>query len=139
MMQGMDVYSTLTTVDNDAKVIAVAKKYLSKDKRVTIICSSGEAVIDDMEASSVDMLFADTWPGKYHYVDEALALLRVGGIYVIDDMLPQNNWPEGHEKKVDGLIAYLYARHDLVVSYLSWATGVYICTKIKVLEEETNT
>lgn len=129
MMNGMDNYSNLTTVDDDEKVIAVAKKYLFWDKRITIVCGKGESVIEEMEVNSIDMIFADTWPGKYHYLDETLALLKVGGIYIIDDMLPQDNWPDGHDDKVENLINLLHARDDLNVVEMNWASGVIICTK----------
>jgi len=32
---------------------------------------------------------------KYTHLDDALALLKEGGLYVIDDMSPQANWPAG--------------------------------------------
>jgi hypothetical protein len=31
-------------------------------------------------------------------------MLKPGGLYVIDDMLPQPNWPEGHAAKAEVLI-----------------------------------
>jgi len=130
--EGMDEQSRLISVDNDEKVIAIAKKYLSEDERITLICDRGESVIDGIENNTVDLIFADTWPGKYHYLEEALALLKVGGIYVIDDMLPQENWPEGHAEKADALVAYLHQRDDLKVVALDWATGVMIATKTAI-------
>jgi len=129
MADGMDAQSRLITVDNDENVISVAKKYLAKDKRITFLCENGESVIDQIPPGTVDVIFADTWPGKYHYLDEALALLKVGGIYVIDDMLPQKNWPEGHNKKAKALAAYLHHKENLKVVSLHWATGVMIATK----------
>jgi 2-isopropylmalate synthase len=138
MMYGMDKKSALTSVDNDKKVITIAQKYLAKDDRVNFVYGMGEEVIDSIEKNSIDIIFADTWPGKYYYLDETLGLLKVGGIYMIDDMLPQPNWPEGHEVEVDRLVKYLYNREDFIVSYISWATGVYICTKIEIKNNETN-
>ena len=134
MAEGMDRQSRLISVDNDAEVMAVAKEYLGDDERITFVCGSGESVIDESEENSVDLIFADTWPGKYHYLEEALALLKVGGIYVIDDMLPQDNWPEGHDVKVEALVKHLKARDDLYVVELAWASGVMIATKIKPTE-----
>ncbi len=134
MVQGMDMQSRLISVDNDAEVMAVAKEYLGDDERITFICSSGESVIDESEDNSIDLIFADTWPGKYHYLEKALALLKVGGMYVIDDMLPQANWPEGHDIKVEALVKELKARDDLHVVELAWASGVMIATKIKYIE-----
>ncbi len=57
-----------------------------------------------------ELVFADTWPGKYYALDEALSLIKPGGLYVIDDMLPQPNWPDDHAPKVAELIAALERR-----------------------------
>jgi hypothetical protein len=44
-------------------------------------------------------------------------------------MLPQSNWPEGHEKKVEKLIDYLHNREDLEIVNLGWSSGVIVCVK----------
>jgi len=137
IIYGMDKNSKLITVDNDERLVEIAKSYLDKDTRIAFRVGLGEEVIEEIEESSVDFIFADTWPGKYHYLDEALALLRVGGMYMIDDMLPQPNWPEGHEKKVDALIETLKHRDDFHMTQMDWATGVILCTKIET-DKETN-
>ena len=129
MAEGMDESSHLITIDNDENVIAIAKEHLSTDSRITFICDRGESLIESTAPQSVDLLFADTWPGKYHDLEEALMLLKVGGIYVIDDMLPQDNWPEGHEEKVDALVKHLHERDDFHVVSMAWASGVMIATK----------
>lgn len=77
----------------------------------------------------MDFIFADTWPGKYNHIEETLLLLKQGGIYLIDDMLPQDNWPEGHNEKVNNLIRYLENREDIILTRLCWSTGIMICTK----------
>ncbi len=134
---GMDKKSHLITVDNDKSLVNIAKKYLGSDSRIDFRVSLGEEVIDEIKENTIDFIFADTWPGKYHYLDETLRLLKVGGIYVIDDMSPQANWPEGHEKKVDALIETLNFREDLHMTQMAWATGMIICTKIET-DKETN-
>ncbi len=138
MIAGMDSASELMTVENDRRVLDIAEKYLSDIGNVTFVYGEGEKTIASIEKGSIDILFADTWPGKYTDLDEALALLKIGGVYVIDDMLPQENWPEGHAEKAEALIDYLRKRDDLIVSYLDWASGVYICTKTERNEKETN-
>jgi len=139
MLEGMDEASRLISVDNRADVLAVARAYLGDDPRLTLIEGTGKEVIDAHPAHAFDVIFADTWPGKYHYLDEALELLSVGGLYIIDDMLPQANWPDGHEAKVANLIQTLESRDDLIVSRLDWATGVILCTKTANTDHETNT
>ena len=63
----------------------------------------GEAFLRDA-SGSFDLIYADAWPGKFSHLDEALGLLAAGGFYVIDDLLPQPNWPEGHAPKVPALV-----------------------------------
>jgi predicted O-methyltransferase YrrM len=129
MLEGMCSNSNLTTVDNDGTLVAIAKKHLGNDLRVKFIVGDGEKVISEISSGTIDLVFADTWPGKYNHLDETIALLKPGGVYVIDDMMPQSNWPEGHDKKASTLINYLSNRTDLSVVKLCWSTGLIICAK----------
>ena len=129
LLEGMDSMSTLITVDNDPKVVEVAKKHLSKDTRVNFNVMDGSDFLKKLSGKKFDLIFADTWPGKYWDFDEAIELLKEGGIYIIDDMLPQQNWPQDHPPKVEKLIKELERREDLVITKLNWSTGIVIVTK----------
>ena len=129
LLSGMDKSSSLISVEQDAELINIAKQYLASDSRVTFIEGKGEDVILNTQANSIDFIFADTWPGKYFYLDETLALLKKGGLYIIDDMLPQENWPEGHADKATDLIHYLENREGFILSKLNYSSGLIICTK----------
>src|SRR5262249_34042592 len=76
-----------------------------------------------------DLIFADSWAGKFNHLDEALSLLRVGGIYFIDDLLPQPNWPADHAPKVPALINDLESRPYFEVTTLDWASGLMIAVR----------
>jgi predicted O-methyltransferase YrrM len=130
LLDGMDQGSRLISVENDATVLAVAKKILGRDKRAGFFQADGGWWLDNAECFRFDMIFADAWPGKYTHLNEALRLLKRGGLYVIDDMSPQPNWPDGHEQRVDELISILENRKDLQITKLQWSTGVIIGTKI---------
>lgn len=130
ILHGMDENSTLQTIDNNKNMVSIAKNHLGSDKRVDFITGKGEDLILNTKQNSIDFIFADTWPGKYNHIEETLLLLKNGGIYVIDDMLPQDNWPEGHGEKADMLVEYLENRDDFLLTKLNWSTGVIICTKI---------
>jgi hypothetical protein len=41
-------------------------------------------------------------------------------------MLPQPNWPEGHQEKASRLIDCLEHRKDLMVTKQVWSTGIII-------------
>ena len=128
LLAGMDGQACLDSVDNDPTVLAVARRHLDADDRVTLHEGPGEQFIAEATPATYDLIFADAWPGKYSHLDETLDLLKVGGIYVIDDMSPQPNWPVGHEENVHRLLKDLEGRANLAVCRLDWATGVVICT-----------
>ncbi|MCC6287605.1 MAG: class I SAM-dependent methyltransferase [Chitinophagaceae bacterium] len=129
ILDGMDESSTLISIDNDNRSLSVAKRYLAVDKRATFIQTDGEAWITKNKNEKFDYIFADTWHGKYLLLDETLSMLNRGGLYIIDDMLPQLNWPDGHEKKVEKLIADLEARKDLLLTKQNWSSGIIIAVK----------
>lgn len=130
MIEGLDDASTLTSIDNDAKLIEIAKGFFGGDSRVNFVCMDGAEWIKSYDGHAFDLIFADAWPGKYSELEETLLLLKVGGFYVIDDMNPQPNWPEGHHLKAEKLVAYLESRKDLTITKMNWSTGVILCTKI---------
>jgi hypothetical protein len=55
--------------------------------------------------------------------------VKKGGFYIIDDMLPQPNWPNGHAERVANFIGMLENRTDLTLTKLAWSTGLIIATK----------
>jgi hypothetical protein len=48
---------------------------------------------------------------------------------VIDDLLPQSNWPEGHAVKVAALGNQLDNRAGFVATRLAWASGLMILVR----------
>ena len=131
LLHGMDATAHLTSIDNDAAVQAIALAALGADPRVHFVTADGGDYLHtaSMDGERFDLIFADAWPGKYTALDAALALLAPGALYVVDDMLPQPNWPPGHEVNVAALRRTLAARTDLVVASLDWSTGIIIATK----------
>lgn len=128
LLDGMDEQSTLVSVDNDPACQEVAQLYLGNDERLELVCQDGEEWIN-ANSEQFDFIFADTWAGKYLLLEETLALLKPGGLYIIDDMLPQPNWPEGHQAKADRLMDQLETRPDLLITKMAWSTGIVIVTR----------
>lgn len=130
LLDGMDSNSHLTTVDNDERLLSILKNNLGEDSRLRVICADGDEFLKSLNGQQFDFIFADTWSGKYRLLEEALALVSPSGLYVIDDMLPQSNWPEGHAEKVSHLVATLEQRRDFRITKMSWASGVIIASKL---------
>ena len=128
LLAGMDADSRLTSVDADASVMEIARQHLGHDSRVTFHLGDGGAFLEQSR-ERFDLIYADAWPGKFTHLDRALSLLSVGGIYFIDDLLPQPSWPEGHAPRVPALIADLESRSGFVSTTLSWSSGLMILVR----------
>jgi predicted O-methyltransferase YrrM len=130
LLDGMDRDATLVSVDIDPGPQAVARDILGGDPRLEIVTADAAGFLRRQAGTSFDMIFADAMPGKYEVLDAALALLRPGGLYVIDDMLPQDNWPAGHAEKVPLLVADLAARAALRIVSLGWSSGLVVGARV---------
>ncbi|HET6207729.1 MAG TPA: class I SAM-dependent methyltransferase [Terracidiphilus sp.] len=129
LLDGMDGDSTLTSVDTDPQVQAVAREFLGADRRLSLVTEDGAAFLGRQEAASFDLVFADAMPGKYEALDKALAVVRAGGFYVVDDLLPQPNWPEGHAEKVPILMERLARDERFVIAPMAWASGILVAAR----------
>ncbi len=129
LLDGMDADSQLISVDTDAAVQQVAQEFLAGDARLTLVTQDGAAFLRNRQPSTFDFVFADAMPGKYEALDDALSVVKRGGFYIVDDMLPQPNWPEGHAAKIPAFIADLKARGTFEICPLTWATGVIVAVK----------
>jgi predicted O-methyltransferase YrrM len=129
LLSGMDASARLDTVDTDRDVVAVAQRHLGGDARVAFRLEDGAAFLARADPDTYDLVYADAWPGKFTELDAALGCLRQGGIYVIDDLLPQPNWPDGHAGKVEALVADLEGRRGFAVVRLAWASGLMLVVR----------
>jgi predicted O-methyltransferase YrrM len=129
LLSGMDGASTLDTVDTDANVVTIAQRHLGSDRRVSFHVMDGGRFLEQSASSQFDLIYADAWPGKFSHLDEALSLLRPGGMYVVDDLLPQANWPEGHAPKVPILIEDIERRGEFITVKLAWASGLMLVVR----------
>ena len=128
ILEGMDEKTRLVTVENHAVLHGIAKEQLS-DPRIEFVLADGYIWLKNYQGEKFDLIFADAMPGKYDLFEETIALVRKGGFYIIDDMLRQPNWPEGHAEKVKEFIQKLEAREDLVLTKMNWSTGIIVVVK----------
>jgi len=129
LLDGMDAASELISVDVNADFQQVARDVLGDDARLSLITEDSLAFLERQPRGSYDFVFADALRGKYEGLDMALGGVRVGGFYVIDDMLPQTNWPPGHERRVDALLDTLAAHRDFEILRMAWASGLVIAVR----------
>lgn len=140
LLKGMDGASSLTTAEQSAEQVEVAKKYLGHDPRITFWVGDGREYLQETH-EPFDFIFADTKPGKINHPELALDLVAPGGFYVVDDM--NLGWTDKTDL-VDAsdyllevwqgqreLMELLEARKDFLSTRLDWSTGLMVCTKRK--------
>jgi predicted O-methyltransferase YrrM len=129
VLDGMDATSQFVSVDVDVKVQESAREALGHDARLTLVLEDAAAFLERQPAASFDFVFADAMRGKYENLDDALRVVRAGGFYIIDDMLPQSNWPEGHGPRVLRLLDTLAAHPDFEIIPMAWASGLVVAVR----------
>jgi len=129
ILDGMNENSTLISIDNDEKFLEIASEYIASDKRLTLIKEDGEVWLKDNAHQKFDYIFADTWPGKYFLLEETISMLNQGGLYILDDMSPQPNWPVGHDLKAIELMERLATIEGIYLTKQLWATGIIVIAK----------
>jgi len=125
---GLDKNSSLISIDNNELLMKVATNFIN-DGKIEFILGDAYEWIRNYQGKKFDFIFADAMPGKYDLFEETIDLLNDGGFYIIDDMLPQPNWPLGHDEKVNQLISKLDERNDLVITKLNLSTGIILAVK----------
>ena len=130
IVDGMDKGTKLLTIENNELLLDIARKAL-QDARVEFVLADGYTWIQNYQGEKFDLIFADAMPGKYELFEETIGLVKQGGFYIIDDMLPQPNWPEGHASKAERFIEELEKRKDVILTKLNWSTGIIIVSKLK--------
>jgi predicted O-methyltransferase YrrM len=128
LLDGMDSASQLDTVDNNADWQEIARRHLSNDLRIKFHTEDGAEFLRRVQ-QPYDFIFADTWAGKFENLELALGLLRPGGMYVVDDLLRQDSWPEGHAGKIPGFVEALERREDFISVKLAWGSGLMMAVR----------
>ncbi|MFG1808164.1 O-methyltransferase [Streptomyces sp. NPDC049040] len=129
LLSGMDDAARLISVELDIAVQTVAREQLGSDPRVTFVAGDGGEWLDDYDGEPFDLVFADTWPGKFTHLERALELVAPGGTYLIDDLLPQPDWPESHKASVKRLLGEVEGRGDFRSVRMAWASGLLMAVK----------
>jgi predicted O-methyltransferase YrrM len=131
LLAGMDEASTLVSIETNKEFQEIAGRHLGNDLRLKLIGCDALDFIEAHEGNAFDLIYADAMPGKYIGFEHSLRLLRSGGILVLDDMLPQPNWPENHQAKVDDLLQTIdrLPPELFATVKLCWFTGHILITK----------
>ncbi len=131
LLEGMDDASVLISIEANREYQDVARRHLGHDARLQLVAGDALRFIEDHEGNAFDLIYADAMPGKYIGFGHSLRLLKRGGILVLDDILPQPNWPANHQAKVDSLLQTIdeLSPREFMSVKLRWYTGHILITK----------
>jgi predicted O-methyltransferase YrrM len=92
LLRGMAADGVLTTIDVDPESQRAARGAFLEagygPSRLRLINGMGLEVLPRLTDGAYDMVFVDAVPAEYpHHLDEAVRLLRPGGLVVLDDVL----------------------------------------------------
>ena len=76
-----------------------------------------------------DLIFADTWAGKFTHLDSILNMVKPGGFYLIDDLNYQVDWHKNHQDKVLLLVEKLKCHPDFFSFPIDVGTGMLLLCK----------
>jgi len=131
LLDGMDAHAKLTSIEANGRWSAIAARHLRHDARLTLLDADAFSWFSGQPAASYDLVFADAMPGKFDGFDALWRLVKLGGIYVIDDLMPQPNWPADQATRVAKVLANLDSRGDAQVARLAWASDIAIAVKTR--------
>jgi predicted O-methyltransferase YrrM len=129
ILAGMDANATLASVDSEPNHQQVARDLLGHDSRLTLVLEDGHEFLKRQPEASYDFVFADAMPGKFEGLENCLQVVKPGGYYVVDDILPQAKWPAGHAEKVSQFVNLLAGDDRLAIVPLVWATGIIVAVR----------
>ncbi|WP_371623956.1 class I SAM-dependent methyltransferase [Streptomyces sp. NBC_01116] len=130
LLHGMRADAHLTSVETDLVCQAVAVDHLDHDTRLSFVTADAEAWLGSYAGPPLALAYVDCRPGKFHRLDDLIELLEPGGLYVVDDLVPQPTWPSGHQARVDDFLAHLPERSNLLGTAVTWSSGLLVGTRI---------
>jgi predicted O-methyltransferase YrrM len=130
LLSGMSRDARLVTIELSGALSQAAQDEIDDPRVEWVIADGGQWLTARQPGQRrYDMVFADAWPGKFTHLDQALGLVAVGGLYVVDDLLPQPNWPASHQGRVDALTARLASLPGWRSFRADLGSGVMVCVR----------
>lgn len=123
LLEGLHPEGNLITVEKDKILLEVAHSLLKEGNRIEFVNLNAYEWIEKNKESPFDLVFADTWTGKFTYLEAVLRMVKPNGFYLIDDFNYQAHWPGYHHEKVLFLIEKLKYHPEFYTFPIDVGTG----------------
>ncbi|MEU9059096.1 class I SAM-dependent methyltransferase [Streptomyces sp. NPDC048430] len=129
LLDGMDADAHLISVDRNKKVSDLARQVVGGDPRVELLVTEVGPRVEHYNGPLFDMIFVDTWRGKFIEREKLLHHLAPGGIYFGDDLLPQPTWASDQQSRVEEFLGEITEDGGLAVTIMNWSSGLVLAAK----------
>ena len=127
--EGLHPEGSLVSVEKDEKLLNVARMFFEDDPRIELVHQDASSWIEENRDAQFDVIFADTWAGKFTDLDAILKMVKTNGFYLIDDLNYQAHWPGYHQEKVLFLVDKLKYHPDFYTFPIDVGTGLMLLCK----------
>ena len=108
----------------------MAHSFFEEDDRIEFVNLDASEWIENNKEARFDLIFADTWAGKFTDLDAVLEMVKPNGFYLIDYLNYQAHWPGYHQEKVLFLVEKLKYHPDFYTFPIDVGTGLMLlCRK----------
>ncbi len=129
LIEGLDAQGQITTIEKDEKLIQIVQSYFQEEERIHFINEDANQWILKNNNLQFDLIFADTWAGKFSDLDTVLKMVKPNGFYLIDDLNYQAHWSGFHQEKVLYLVEKLKYHPDFFTFPIDVSTGLLLLCK----------
>jgi predicted O-methyltransferase YrrM len=130
LLDGMTPDATLTSVELDPAVQAVAAARLGADPRLHLLQQDAGDWLAGYDGPGFDLAYVDCRPGKFEQFERLVRLLAPGALYLGDDLLPQPTWPDDHQQRVDAFLVRLVHERGMRPVVMGWASGLVVAARV---------
>lgn len=117
------------TVDNDAQRTQAVSEAFSEVKDLDIITGDWR---DVLAKGPFSLVFADGGRSKETYPNLLLEALEIGGSIVMDDLRPQETWPDEWQGKIDHVRSFWLHHPDVVATETEVSVDHMVIVAVRV-------
>lgn len=130
ILDGLGEKGVVVSVEKEAQYLELAASFFGEDSRLQLVHQDAHLWVNENKTARFDLIFADTWTGKFTELETVLNMVKPGGFYVVDDLNQQPDWPTGHQDKVILLLEKLKCQKDFYTLPLDIGSGfMVLCRK----------